>query len=94
MDDRQLLKDWNATVTGRNFVDKDVDNYIYASLSQPPLKIVSKNDSDDRMDYTVECPTCGKEVRYGTEIFMLSGHHYCINPNCREQLLHILGKEE
>lgn len=89
-----MFKGLNKIVAADNFIDKCTDNYIYASLSQPPLKIINKNGSNDELDYTVICPTCNKQVNYGKEIFMLSGHHYCINKGCREKLLHILGKEE
>jgi len=87
-----IAKMINAAVTGSKFVDKDLDNYIYASLSQPPIKIIDKNNSDDELDYTVECPNCGKHVNYGNEIFMLSGHLYCINEGCREKLCNKLEK--
>ena len=53
-----VYNELNRAVTGNNFVDKNEDEYIYASLSQPPIKIVDKNGSDDRFDYTVECPNC------------------------------------
>lgn len=77
----------NKLIMKENFVDKDRDNYIYASLSQPPLKIVDKNESESELDFTVVCPTCENHVNYGTEIFMLSGDHYCIKEGCREKLL-------
>lgn len=77
----------NARVTGKNFVDKSLNNYIYASLSQPPIKIIDKNNSDDELDYTVECPNCGSYVNYGHETYMLSGHIYCSNKGCRESLV-------
>lgn len=87
-----VAKMLNMAVTGKHFVDKDLDNYIYASLSQPPIKIIDKNNSDNELDYTVECPNCGKYVNYGEDIFMLSGHIYCSNEGCREKLTYILGK--
>ena len=40
-----LYKELNRAVTGNKFIDKSEDEYIYASLSQPPIKIVSKNGS-------------------------------------------------
>lgn len=91
--DREIAKIINALVMQDNFEDKNLDNYLYASLSQPPLKIVDKCGSNDEMNFIVECPTCKSHVRYGEEIFMLSGHHYCINPGCREKLEHLLGKK-
>ena len=87
-----VAKALNMAVTGNKFVDKDLNNYIYASLSQPPIKIIDKNNSDDELDYTVECPNCGKHVNYGNEMFMLSGHLYCNAKGCREKLCHILGR--
>lgn len=85
-----MAKMLNMAVTGKNFVDKDLDNYIYASLSQPPIKIIDKNGSDDELDYTVECPNCGSHINYGEHTFMLSGHIYCDTKGCREKLCHIL----
>lgn len=82
-----IAKLLNATITQDNFVDKDLDNYIYASLSQPPIKIINKNGSNDELDYTVECPNCGANVNYGDDIFMLGGHIYCSTKNCREKLI-------
>ena len=32
----------NLIVTQEKFVNKNTDEYIYASLSQPPIKIVNK----------------------------------------------------
>lgn len=76
----------NRAVTGNKFVDENENEYIYASLSQPPIKIIDKNDSDDELDYTVECPNCHRHVNYGEEIFMVSGHIYCSNENCRDEV--------
>ena len=87
-----VAKMLNMAVTGKHFVDKDLDNYIYASLSQPPIKIIDKNNSNDELDYTVECPNCGSHVNYGNDVFMLSGHIYCSCNGCREKLSHILNK--
>lgn len=77
----------NMLVCGKNFVDKDLNNYIYASLSQPPIKIIDKNDSDDEMNYIVECPNCHNKVCYGTDIFMVNGYIYCSNTGCREEVV-------
>ena len=81
----------NRWVTKNEFVDKNEDEYIYASLSQPPIKIIDKNDSDDELDYTVECPNCHRYVNYGEEIFMVSGYLYCSNENCREEVFKKVG---
>lgn len=94
MKKQQLLaKMINASITENKFVDESLEEYIYASLSQPPIKIIDKNGSDDELDYTVECPNCGSHVNYGEQIFMISGHIYCSNNGCREKLCKILGKD-
>lgn len=82
-----IAKQLNASITGKSFDNKDLDNYIYSSLSQPPIKIINKCGSDDELDYIVECPNCKSHVKYGTSIFMLSGHLYCDVDNCRNKLL-------
>lgn len=84
----------NALVTGRNFENRDLDEYIYASLSQPPIKIIDKCGSDDELDYIVECPNCRSHVKYGDSIFMISGHLYCAKEGCREKLVYLLGKDK
>ena len=84
--EQYVAKIMNAVVTGMKFEDKDLDNYLYASLSRPPIKIINKNESEDELDYTVECPNCGCYVNYGTQIFMRSGHIYCNNKGCVEKL--------
>ena len=82
----------NLMLTKEKFVDKNTDEYIYASLSQPPIKIIDKNGSNDELDYTVECPNCGSHVNYGEHTYMLSGHIYCDTKGCRESLIERLGK--
>ena len=82
-----IAKMLNAAITGGKFENRDLDQYIYASLSQPPIKIIDKCNSDDELDYIVECPNCGSHVKYGTSIFMLSGHLYCDVGDCREKLI-------
>lgn len=81
----------NKAVTGNHFVDKSTDDYIYASLSQPPIKIIDKCSSVDELDYIVECPNCHKHVNYGEHTYMLSGHIYCDSDGCRESLVKELG---
>lgn len=88
-----LAKMLNASITENNYVDKSLDEYIYASLSQPPIKIINKNNSNDELDYTVECPNCGSHVNYGEQIFMISGHIYCSNDGCRAKLCKLLGRD-
>lgn len=82
-----FAKGLNALVTGNNFEDKCLNDYIYASLSQPPIKILDKRNSDDELDYIVECPNCHSAVCYGTDTFMYSGHIYCSNKGCREEVV-------
>ena len=84
----------NLIVTQENFVNKDTEKYLYASLSQPPIKIIDKNGSNDELDYTVECPNCGSHVNYGEHTYMISGHIYCDTKGCRENLIERLGKYE
>lgn len=81
-----VYKELNRAVTGNKFVDQNEDEYIYASLSQPPIKIIDKNGSNDECDYTVECPNCHRYVNYGEEIFMISGHLYCSDEKCRNEV--------
>ena len=47
----------------------------------------TKNNSEDELDYTVECPNCHKPVVYGNQIYMLSGKMYCDNEGCRNMLI-------
>ena len=83
--DRAIYKLLNEIVSSSP-EDKDPNDYIYGSLTQPPLKVVNKHNIDDEMKWDVECPNCGQVVNYGEEIFMMSGHHYCIHKGCREKL--------
>lgn len=92
--DQYVAKIMNAVVMGMEFEDKPLDQYLYASLSQPPIKIIDRNNSDDELDYTVECPNCGNHVNYGTQIFMRSGHLYCNNKGCLEKLEREFNYEE
>lgn len=84
----------NLIVTQENFVNKNTEEYLYASLSQPPIKIVDKNNSDDELDYIVECPNCGSHINYGKHTYMLSGHIYCDTKGCRESLIERLDRYE
>lgn len=83
----EMAKVLNKLITGNSFEDKSTDDYIYASLSQPPIKILDKRNSDDELNYIVECPNCHSAVCYGTDTFMYSGHIYCSNKGCREQVV-------
>ena len=75
----------NQMVTDRKFHDPD-GMELYASLSQPPIKVIDKHGTDDEMEWTVECPNCGAYKNYGTQIFMSNGHIYCDAKGCREKL--------
>lgn len=82
----------NKMVMRENFVDKDTNEYIYASMSQPPVKIIDKNGSDNELDFTVECPTCGSHVNFGKNMRMISGHIYCdSSESCQNTVYHELG---
>jgi len=81
-------KELNRAVCGKRFEDKNLDEYIYASLSQPPIKIIDKCNSDDELDYIVECPNCGSHVNYGEHTYMLSGYIYCDSGSCRDDLIY------
>jgi hypothetical protein len=83
--DNILSKQINKRVTGKKFVDEDINSYLYASLTQPPIRIISKNGSEDELDFTVQCPNCGKHVNYGKEMHMLNGFLYC-DGHCRKKL--------
>ena len=87
MNEKETAKILNAIITDKDFVDKPLNDYIYASLSQPPIKILDKRNSNDELDYIVECPNCHSAVCYGTDIFMYSGHIYCSNEGCREEVV-------
>lgn len=77
----------NANLMGEKFVDKPVNEYLYASLTQPPIKIIDRCGSDDELDYIVECPNCGSHINYGECTYMLSGHIFCNTGDCREKLI-------
>ena len=81
----------NLIVTQKNFVNKDTEEYLYASLSQPPIKIISKNGSNDELDYIVECPNCGSHINYGEHTYMYKGHIYCDAKGCRQSLIQRIG---
>lgn len=83
-EDRTAYMVWNKLITDKDFEHKDPDNYIYASLSQPPIKVVKKYNSDDEMDWDVECPNCHKVVNYGRHIFMEAGQMFCDSKGCYE----------
>ena len=79
--DRLSYMALNKMVMGKDFEWKDPDDYIYASLSQPPVKVVKKI-GDDEMDWDVECPNCHKAVNYGRHIFMEAGQLFCDSEGC------------
>lgn len=87
MEEKLFAKVLNAIVTQDKFENKDLDDYIYASLSQPPIKVLDRKNSDDELDYIVECPNCHSAVCYGTDTFMYAGHIYCSNKGCREEVV-------
>ena len=80
-------KNINKLVTKDKFIDKPLEQYLYASLSQPPIRILDKKGSLDELNYIVECPNCHRAVCYGTDIFMIGGYLYCSNDSCREEVI-------
>lgn len=81
----------NAFVRHDKFKYADPDDYIFASLSQPPIRVLDKHGTDDEFKWTVECPNCKRAVIYGDEIFMVSGHLYCSDEKCKEQVYEKVG---
>lgn len=83
MNDKQRLfgKALNVMITGKN-QEYSLDEYVFASLTSKPLKIIDKHNSDDELDYDVECSNCGAIVNYGEHIFMRSGRIYCDTKGC------------
>lgn len=90
----EFAKFMNLVVMKDKFEDKDTNDYIYASLSAPPIKIIDKCNSEDELDFIVECPNCKSHVCYGTDLFMVAGHMYCSNKGCREQVVEKYEKEK
>ena len=82
---RLLAAMLNQAVTGRKFHGPD-GMELYASISQPPIKVIDKHGTDDEMEWTVECPNCGAHKKYGTQVFMSGGRIYCDANGCREKL--------
>ena len=80
--DRHLFMALNQKVRNKD-ENKNPDDYLYASLSQPPIKVVDKHNSDDELLWDVECPNCGRVVNYGEQTAMASGHIYCFSEGCR-----------
>ena len=91
--DRTMFKIMNKLVTQKDFENKNPDDYIYASLSQPPIKVLDKHGTDDEFKWTVECPNCKRAVIYGDEIFMVSGHLHCSDEKCKKQAYERVGVE-
>lgn len=50
---RLLARMLNQAVTGRKFHGPD-GMELYASISQPPIKVIDKHGTDDEMEWTVE----------------------------------------
>lgn len=68
---RHIAKSMNLIVSQENFVDKNPDDFIYASLTQPPIKVLDKKDTDIELNWIVECPNCHMAVCYGNELISL-----------------------
>ena len=84
----------NKAVMGKKFTKKDPDDYIYASLTQPPVKVINRNGTDDEMDWTVECPNCHRHVNFGHQLFMCAGRFYCDDEKCRKDVVTRYAKEK
>lgn len=82
----------NCLVLQKNFKLLNPDDYIYASMSQPPIRVLDKHNTDDAFKWDVECPNCKRKVNYGHEIFMVSGHIYCSDDNCRKAVWKKVGR--
>lgn len=67
MKEQILAKALNSVVTKDKFVDKDINKYLYDSLSQPSIKIKIKHGSDNEHDRDVICPNCGSVINYGKQ---------------------------
>ena len=82
---RAIAAAFNQMITGRKLHAPDKME-LYASISQPPTKVIDKYGTDDEMEWTVECPNCGAHKKYGTQVFMISGRIYCGAKDCMEKL--------
>lgn len=82
---RAIAAAFNQMITGRK-LHAPGKMELYASLTQPPIKVIDKHGTDDEMEWTVKCPNCGSYKNYGTQIFMSSGRIYCDAKGCREKL--------
>lgn len=89
--ERIKAKELNKLLMKEKFVDKDIDEWLYASLTQPPVQVVDKCGSDDELKWLVFCPNCGEVVNYGTNTYMVSGYIYCGSEGCKESLLEKIG---
>lgn len=87
LSDRVTWAALNSRVMEDKFEYKNPNDWLYASLSQPPIKVLDKHATDDEMAWDVECPNCGSKVNFGKQIFMISGRLYCSTKDCREKLL-------
>lgn len=85
---REVYQVLNMLICGVNEDStKDPHEYIYNSLSHPPLKVVDKRGTDDEHKWIVECPNCGEEIIYGTQTAMVHGYTYCLSDGCKDNLL-------
>lgn len=64
--EREFSKALNKVVVGTDFQEENTNKYLYASLSQPPIKVIDTKNSDDEFEWIVECPNCKNHVCYGT----------------------------
>lgn len=90
--DELTFKKLNKEIMGSRFVDLPLEEYLYASLSQPPIKIIERVDDNDIMSFIVECPNCKNHINYGNDIFMYKGYIYCSSKGCYKKLMEKLHK--
>lgn len=82
-DEEIELKLLNKLVERENFIDLPTEDYFYASLSQPPIRIVNRMKSDDELDWIVECPNCHENTKFA-DTCMCHGKIYC--DYCRDKI--------
>lgn len=87
LSDRVTWAALNHSVRGYRYEWKNPNDWLHVSLSQPPIRVLNKHDTDDELAWDVECPNCGSKVNFGKQIFMISGRLYCSTKGCREKLL-------
>lgn len=91
--DRLMNRAIVKRIAGDKFQSRNPNEYLYPSLTQPPVKVLQHNGTDNELEWTVECPNCHQPAVYGTHLFMISGECYCAAPGCRQKLVEKQRKE-